>query len=464
MKEFNYNHWLRITDGIEKYILVKGDNHFTKNGINFSVAFARFIYFIMRSKTQIRDIIKNAISTNNCKVKIELNNDTVREILIYMYPNIHFEFTPNLVDKNIDSNLDLEINGMKHYKYVFLIPHAKFIRYFSNIINKMDDCCCILLNLDYDAVELCKSYDFKYVSVNYKYIDNNVHFDIDTLWTDFRINLEIVKQIKPYKIIVPEGNLHSGEIYNLIGKTLNVECICIQQGWSPVYHVGFRNMHYDKFLTWGNKFSQLLLPYNPKQKFIATGSHILEAIDKTMTKSSNVGFFLQHYSASVMFGENEYFELLECAYTFAKKNADIGVIIRQHPGHNIEESIEIRLKKLGNVKFMHPEHYTLDEVLQQIQVSVAIHSTVLLESLAYDIIPVIFNNTAMPHYEPNLAKENVAIEVKNIEQALDNLERLFNDAECMKYYSDNINTTKSEYFLDYSDNAIRNILNEIEVL
>ncbi|MDY0321743.1 MAG: hypothetical protein RBR23_08435 [Arcobacteraceae bacterium] len=463
MKEFNYNHWLRITDGIEKYILAKGDNHFTKNGINFSVAFARFIYFIMRSKTQIRDIIKNAMSTNNCKVKINLNNDTVRSILTYMYPEIHFEFTSNPVDRSIDSSLDLEINGIKHYKYIFLIPNVKFIRYFSNLINKMDDCCCILLNLDCEAVELCKSYDFKYVSVNYKYIDNNLHFDIDTLWTDFKINLEMVEQIQPLKIIVPEGNLHSGEIYNLIGKTLNIECICIQQGWSPVYHVGFRDMHYDKFLTWGNKFSKLLLAYNPKQKFIATGSHVLNAVDRTI-QTNNVGFFLQHYSASVMFGENEYFELLECAYTFAKRNVDVGVIIRKHPGHNIEESIEVRLKELNNVHFMHPEHHTLGEVLQQIKISVAIHSTVLLESLAYDIIPVIFNNTAMPHYEPNLAKENVAIEVKNMEQALDNLEKLFNDAKYMKYYSDNISNIKSEYFLDYSDNAIKNILNEIGIV
>ena len=55
-----------------------------------------------------------------------------------------------------------------------------------------------------------------------------------------------------------------------------ISCLCIQQGWSPIVHNGFRNMSFSAMLTWGEGFAELLRPHNPAQRFVVTGSPVFD--------------------------------------------------------------------------------------------------------------------------------------------------------------------------------------------
>jgi len=63
-------------------------------------------------------------------------------------------------------------------------------------------------------------------------------------------------------------------------------------------------MTYSKMLVWGEGFARDLAKYNPQQKFVATGNHIIEKITvPKVPKKSNekikLGFFL--YNSKSLF-------------------------------------------------------------------------------------------------------------------------------------------------------------------
>ena len=460
---FGYSYWLKITDGIEEYIKEQKSDHFKYNNIDFVYAFSRKVYFILVSRTLIKEKIKNAILNKEETLEIALDNKTIRKILELMYKNIQFKFLENKpkIEHIIEQKIVIgDIN--QEYDYLFIIHQTKFIRYFSHIYEALDSCIFVLVNLSDDAIDLCKSKEYRYITVNYNYLNSsNICWDINGLTQDYDISNLVLDKLNPKKIILPEGNIGIGEVYNLAAQSRRVGTICIQQGWSPVCHIGFRNMHYDKFLLWGDKFKELLQPYNCNQKFIVTGNHNLNSSEDNNTVDKGIGVFLQHYSGSIMFNKKEYDELIVFIYEIAIKYPLKKIIIRKHPGYELEDYIIDKFKNFNNIEYMHSEEYTLNEVLRKISISIAIHSTVLLESLAYNVIPFIFNNTAMPHYEPDISKNGLAVEVSNTTDGLGEITKIINDKEYSAILVENINKNKIKYFFESKENTIKNIIKEI---
>ena len=48
--------------------------------------------------------------------------------------------------------------------------------------------------------------------------------------------------LKPQCSVVVEGNSPTDIIMSEASRFLDIPCFCIQQGWSPYVHSGFRNM------------------------------------------------------------------------------------------------------------------------------------------------------------------------------------------------------------------------------
>jgi hypothetical protein len=55
----------------------------------------------------------------------------------------------------------------------------------------------------------------------------------------------ILERMRPVSVVMTEGNQTNDEIMARAAQSAGIKSICIQQGWSPIVHAGFRGMRYD---------------------------------------------------------------------------------------------------------------------------------------------------------------------------------------------------------------------------
>src|SRR5207245_2731811 len=65
---------------------------------------------------------------------------------------------------------------------------------------------------------------------------------------------DAVFHLRPACLVVVEGNAPQDETINQACAQLGIPTVCVQQGWSPVLHNGFRNMSYTRMTVWGQGF------------------------------------------------------------------------------------------------------------------------------------------------------------------------------------------------------------------
>ena len=96
-----------------------------------------------------------------------------------------------------------------------------------------------------------------------------------TDWYD-QVHADLAR-IRPECLVLVEGNAPQDAIIHQACVQLSIPVVCVQQGWSPIVHNGFRNMSYTKMLVWGDGFKDILQPFNPEQNFVVTGSHAVDS-------------------------------------------------------------------------------------------------------------------------------------------------------------------------------------------
>jgi len=227
---------------------------------------------------------------------------------------------------------------------------------------------------------------------------------------------EILEREAPAAVMMTEGNQPDDEILARAARTLGIRSICIQQGWSPIIHTGFRDMQYDDFCVWGPEFGRLLQPENPRQHFAATGSHRIEPTAAATPASARaISFFLQ--KDSLLITERAWREMLDLVRWTAATWPERDILVREHPAAPLTAEERSALCALPNIVLCPSATMSLDTVLRQTGVAVAFYSTTLIEALAYGAIPLIINITGAPHYVPDLAAMGAGIEVKDFAAA-----------------------------------------------
>jgi glycosyltransferase involved in cell wall biosynthesis len=78
---------------------------------------------------------------------------------------------------------------------------------------------------------------------------------------------------------------------------------------------------------------------------------------------------------------------------------------------------------------------------------VSIFSTVILEALALGVVPLICSIGALPKYEPDIASNGAAIEVRSISEAKDLIEEVIANPVKLDWVRENIHNIAGEYFL-----------------
>jgi hypothetical protein len=478
MKMNAYKYWIDLVDSIEKYTtnkVNKNKNHFYYDGLDFTAAFERSLYFEIFGNTRIYNNCIIAIKSTdnimyvdsllqkeiflvmlkNYKVKLEVRLSNKNRLKIFIYRNKYF-INAFLKLRNKDFIGDNTLASS-----AFVIIHHKFIRYLTPIFNELKNSVFIICDDFLNSIELCKKNNYHYIVLNQNaQLARKAHNDIVGLTIQYETIKSAISKIKPKNIIIPEGNSPLNELFNLVTKKeKKIKTICIQQGWSPVVHNGFRKMNYDLFLTWGGEFSNILSRYNKEQKFLVVGNHILD-LQKNEVVKNYISFFPQGVDSVITQKDSD--DFFELAIYIANKYNNLQVIIREHPSTPIDTNMKSKLINIKNIKFMNSDKYALSAVLSKTKIAISVFSTVLYESLLYDAIPFSFNSTDLPGMEPNLCKLGVGIESKSILESKNKIDYILNNNLKINLYLKNILKYKKNYFYNNGDGAIKNIVMTIK--
>jgi hypothetical protein len=226
-------------------------------------------------------------------------------------------------------------------------------------------------------------------------------------------------------IILAEGNSPEDELLGRAAEKLSIPTVCIQQGWSPIIHSGFRNMRYDAMCVWGDEFARLLQPANPSQHFVVTGSHNLHPRQTAPDQRKGIGFFLQN--GSRLISTTAWQSMLDFASWTATEFPDRPILVREHPGSPLTSADMARLGHHPNMQFVPSALAGLSCVLAQCRVAVSMFSTTLIEAVGSGVIPLIFNLTGMPRFFPDLESMGAGVEVKTSKAAQAAISRLLGE-------------------------------------
>jgi hypothetical protein len=359
---------------------------------------------------------------------------------------------------------------------LFLVIHPKFVRYLKPIADELG-LPHAFLTVDYPEM-------FSYLAEQDL---PRVHLELTAeskamtgplvkiLGLDFKpglfdawiIRLNAVKRgldrLDPRCVVVPEGNADIYELVNQAAKAAGVSTLCVQQGWAPVVHPGFRNMSYDRMCVWGQRFADLLSPYNPGERFVVTGNHMIVCEPQgNISKRGAVAFFLQNGAHWIT--ERAWRSMLEFIEWASKEFPENEIRVREHPGESLQSADDSRLRVLANVRLMSPATSPLVEVLSECRVAIAMSSTVIFEAVASGVVPLILDVNGFGRFQPDIAGDRAAIEVGSFAAARSELARLMNDDTHYTSFAQPLDDVRKQLFLQDGEKALQAIAEQIRDL
>lgn len=263
---------------------------------------------------------------------------------------------------------------------------------------------------------------------------------------DADATLAALRVLQPKCTVVVEGNAPMDVITAEASRLLGIPCYCVQQGWSPYAHCGFRNMGYTEMFVWGQRFAEMLRPYNPGQVFRVTGSHALRAQGAFPPRKSveTLSFFLQ--APCALLGNQAYEDFFDLIDSVAQAYSHVRVIVREHPGHPVPYESRQKLQICSNVHFSILADEPLAEVIATSDLVVSVFSTVLLEAMAMNVVPLICSIGAMRRYEPAIAAAGAAIEVQSVADARRAIDEVIAEPERLARVRRSMSEIAGEFF------------------
>lgn len=277
--------------------------------------------------------------------------------------------------------------------------------------------------------------------------------------------LAALASLRPAVVVVAEGNSPHDELANRAAASLGIPCICVQHGWSPIVHSGFRRFSFERMLVWGDRFAELLAPHNPGQRFVATGNHALAPgedaarLAALLAGRPAVGFYAQATSQLIVPAHRA--ALFDLIRRFAENRPGAVALVREHPGWPLTAQERAALAR-DNVLLAPPHEYRLADVLCATVATVSIYSTTLLESAALGRPALVANPTSLPRYSPDLEELGAGVERRDPGELLPLLERLVDEPGERAAFADGLARTRERFFSALGGEALERIAAEVE--
>lgn len=254
--------------------------------------------------------------------------------------------------------------------------------------------------------------------------------------------LAAVRFVAPACMVVAEGNAPLDSITAEVCRALGIPCFCVQQGWSPYVHTGFRNMSFTSMFVWGERFAEMLAPFNPAQRFLPTGSHALAGARIGLPVRRTVSFFLQ--APCAFLGSDAYDSFVGLIVRCAQEHPAANFVVREHPSYPVPGALRTSLQARPNLRFSDPARDSLADLICESELVVSVFSSVLLESLVFGVVPLICSIGALPNYVPDIA--GAGVEVHSIEAARAFIGRVLDEPTFLAPYRAAIPMVATRYF------------------
>ena len=308
-------------------------------------------------------------------------------------------------------------------------------------------------SLNRSVLLLCESCVDEEVEVNdnvtaieMPFMDNSLP-ELQRYYASFHAVLEA---LHPEGVLVLEGCHYQEQILAIVAQKLGIPDIALQQGWPSFMHTMFRHFPFSYYLTWGKGLNGQWQKYNPDTRFIPTG-YLYNVQRKNGTA---VTFFLQ--SPRFLSDDNYFRQLVSLIEETAERypNKEIGV--REHPEYRLDTTTVERLQRHDNVRFM--SDLPLSEAFARTQVVVSHFSSALMEGMAHDCIPLVFDPTQHSRYTPDVEALGVGCVASD---KLSFFKKLAYIEQHIAVYTEKILTEKDYWFQNLSESAIKQTVDTI---
>ena len=296
--------------------------------------------------------------------------------------------------------------------------------------------------------------NLKGVDKNFRSTNYNFHI------SQFKIFDNLFKNNKIKVIIGFEGDNSKFEVLCQAAKVNDVKSICIQAGCftskKPRLQLGYNS--FDFFISWGKYFSNQIKSINKNVKFINIGK-----IQKNKKlKKKNIVTIL---TSSPNYDQPEKFwiQLFLLVFELSKKFNKWKFVIRDHPDFSYKEKIKKLALVNNNIFFQQANKVDINDSLSISRIVIGIESSALIEALAFDTIPVVYNANPNVLFTPDLNKNQIGFISSNIKKIEKSLEYLML-RQNYKILSRNIKKKKNLYFNNLNNNRfilLRNFINKI---
>lgn len=464
-----------LTKAIDQYsnTLEKADpNYFRFRDYNLKFAFERQLYFLNVNSDSLKNLYR---ARNEGKSSIGLQFSSPEERMLGFYLcNEDKEILNLKISKSFFTSsirtlktlvnplralfLRIKAKRTQHRArpILFFMMHEKFRRYLAPIINTLDTPSAFLFDERFHETQEENAHNIRYFmpilrSPFSKSVRNYLIWAIETISS-------ALEKIRPRSVVLVEGNAPFDELFQQVADRMRLPTICIQQGWSPFFHPGFKNFHFGKMLVWGEGFQKLLEPHNPSQKFVVTGSHSVDTTFRSPSNRNGIVFFLQ--SPSVLITVKAWEDFLQLIESVAKRT-EWDIYVREHPSYPVNEAVRNKWKNQLNIKWTPASKYSLTDLFGICNISASIYSTTLIESACSSVIPVICNFTSMPKYSPDLENHGAGIEVKTVADAERSLLELIENSAYREKIQVGMQEFRKKFFHGDRQSAIQRIQKEI---
>lgn len=358
-------------------------------------------------------------------IGVSLANDVPLDPDRILSPNVDIKYWLGKKAKAIYWNWNIRRNIFAPTKVedapdvLVMAISARHLRYIAPLLLKLQGCLNIAVADTYS--EVAKAAEEIGIKVAYTAFNWYWEVKVKTAFPNLSFMYEYAQRaiaiIRPRTVLLVEGNSPFDELVRLAAVTQGVKTVCVQQGWSPIVHVGFRQLKFDSMLVWGDMVAELLAPFSPQQNFVTSGA-ILEARRCTPSpglKARTIAFFL--HGRGVLIPDKANADILSLLIVMARIHHGLQFLVREHPAAPIPIEVATQLSTCSNIKLCPANKFPLHHVLESSGMAVSIHSTTLLEALMFETIPLVVNIIGMPSLFPDIAASGCALEAKSISDA-----------------------------------------------
>jgi hypothetical protein len=264
----------------------------------------------------------------------------------------------------------------------------------------------------------------------------------------------IFKKISPKSVILLEGDAPYHILSSYACEKLNVKTICFQWGLLPTYKskTAFSNMSFSYFMTWGKYFTNQLIEYNPKQKFLDFGY-----LNFPNQQSSGQKILFLDQGGCFENVSNYHIHLFRNIAVKLAKSFPRNVLLRPHPNDPPSpEDINILVK--GGVQITDSTGPISDDLIQS-KVSISIQSSSLLDSFVFGVIPVSFHHEQMDSYPFPFNQYKIGLESASVRVIYDFIYKICTDDSFHENYQLNIKRFSNKFFKKSTKDQMKKVLN-----